>query len=145
VSAWEAGRDLDGFIAEHLRGYRVETVGKDAHGEHGGTEILVPPTLGSDWYRHLPNLGPVHRAFWAPEWSTQWRPFPDLLAWMAEHGSCLSLTIDEESRQWECSWITGGTRYTGFAQDLRLAVCRALAKAGGAQRARRAQEGAPPP
>jgi hypothetical protein len=127
---WDAGRDLDGFIAERLQGYRVRTVGADAHKQHGGTAILVPPTISDEAYIWLlPNIGPVHRAFFVPCWSTEWRPFPELLAWLQQHGTSVLLNWAEDVPVWEVSWISDGVRYVGFAAHLRLAVCRALAKA----------------
>ena len=37
---------------------------------------------------------------------------PDLLGWMAAHGSSVILNWGEDNNQWECSWITGGNRFT---------------------------------
>lgn len=64
-----AGRDLDTAIAEHVAGYRREIVGPDAGGEHGGGVVLVPPTIGGDWYTTLPLKGAVHPGWYARQWS----------------------------------------------------------------------------
>jgi len=33
---------------------------------------------------------------------------------MAHHGSSVLLNWGEDNKAWECSWITGGSRFTGF-------------------------------
>jgi hypothetical protein len=38
-----------------------------------------------------------------------------LMAFMQRHGSSVLLNWGEDTGQWECSWITSGTRYTGLA------------------------------
>lgn len=45
------------------------------------------------------------------------------LAYMKERGSSLTLDWGEDSDMWECSWISGGDRFTGVARSpLRAAV-----------------------
>ncbi len=53
------------------------------------------------------------------------------LAWMRLHGSSLSLSWGEDTDLWECSWITGGKRYTGVSSYLQGAVQQVLQKAAG--------------
>lgn len=36
------------------------------------------------------------------------------LEYMREHGQSVLLNWGEDDNLWECSWITGGTRCTGF-------------------------------
>lgn len=52
-----------------------------------------------------------------------------LLIYMKDHGSSLLLNWGEDTGQWECSWITGGQRFTGYGATLELAACRAALKA----------------
>lgn len=35
-----------------------------------------------------------------------------IMEWMAAHGQSLVLNYGEDNQQWECSWITGGKRFT---------------------------------
>jgi hypothetical protein len=41
---------------------------------------------------------------------------------MAEQGSCLTLTWDEESGYWDISWITSGIRYSARHQHFDDAI-----------------------
>lgn len=41
---------------------------------------------------------------------------PEAMEWMAEHGESFTLTKSEDQgNYWECSWVTGGDRFTCFA------------------------------
>ncbi len=62
------GRALDTAIAEFVCGYRREIVGPDASGEHGGGVVLVPPTMGDNWYNTLPLKGAVPPGWYAHRW-----------------------------------------------------------------------------
>lgn len=44
----------------------------------------------------------------ANTWEMSW-----LLWWLGTSGSSLTLDWCDEDRAWQCSWITGGQRYTG--------------------------------
>ena len=46
----------------------------------------------------------------------------DVLFEMSRQGSSVLLNWGEDNNLWECSWITGGKRYTGFSQFPDLAV-----------------------
>lgn len=87
IELMEAGRDLDARVAEKVKGYRWETVGKDARGEHGGGKVLVPPGVEADWYRNLPNLGAVHPGYFARQWSTRldeaWYLFQEMIGFFS--------------------------------------------------------------
>lgn len=48
----------------------------------------------------------------------------DILETMKKLGSSVSLTWDEETRVWECSWITSGRRLTA-RHEAALGACRA--------------------
>lgn len=63
-----AGRALDAAIAEFVCGYRREVVGPDASGEHGGGIVLVPPTMGEDWWATLPLKGAIPPGWYAHRW-----------------------------------------------------------------------------
>jgi hypothetical protein len=41
---------------------------------------------------------------------------------MKAKGSSIVLNWAEDDNLWECSWISSGKRYTGFHQDLRMAI-----------------------
>lgn len=43
---------------------------------------------------------------------------------MQHLGSSVMLAWDEESGEWECSWITSGRRYTAFAPSYVNAILR---------------------
>jgi hypothetical protein len=47
-----------------------------------------------------------------------------ILVWMKENGSSVTLNWGEDTGAWEISWITGGTRYTGCATDIRQAFIK---------------------
>lgn len=38
-----------------------------------------------------------------------------LLEYMREHGQSVLLNWGEDDNLWECSWITGGERFTGLS------------------------------
>jgi len=48
------------------------------------------------------------------------------LVHMAKHGQSVMLNWGEDNDLWECSWITGGKRYTSFDKYPTMAVvqCR---------------------
>jgi hypothetical protein len=50
---------------------------------------------------------------------------------MANHGQSLLITKSEDFSQWECSWVTSGQRFTGYADTAPLAICLAALKAVG--------------
>ena len=54
----------------------------------------------------------------------------DALQKMANEGASVLLSYGEDTLQWECSWITGGKRYTGVNQEMAKAVLRCLEAAG---------------
>ena len=53
----------------------------------------------------------------------------DVLVWMSCKGSAVSLSFGEDTNAWECSWITGGERFTGIHGTARLAILASLNKA----------------
>lgn len=52
-----------------------------------------------------------------------------LLGRMQAHGSAVLLSWDEADGLWECSWITGGDRFTSHSILPDLAVCGAARQA----------------
>lgn len=60
-----------------------------------------------------------------PPYSSEWRSCGDLIDWMKERGSSFDLNYGEDNGCWECSWVTGGRRFTGFADAPQRAVCEA--------------------
>lgn len=55
-----AGREMDALIAERIFGFRREAAPKDYDGEHGGNEVLVPPTATlAELEPILPRKGPI--------------------------------------------------------------------------------------
>lgn len=50
----------------------------------------------------------------------------ETLAWMIDNGSSLILDWGEDSHMWECSWISGGERFTGLQKEIRLAILQSL-------------------
>jgi len=53
---------------------------------------------------------------------------PRALTWMQDKGSSVLLNWGEDDNQWECSWITGGERYTGFSENMTAAIVACLLK-----------------
>ena len=52
-----------------------------------------------------------------------------VLEWMRDNGSSVLLNWGEDNDLWECSWITGGKRFTGTSQHIRPAILGSLNKA----------------
>lgn len=51
------------------------------------------------------------------------------LAWMKDGSCSVLLNWSEDDRDhWECSWIVGGERFSGFQTDIRMAVLEAINK-----------------
>lgn len=48
----------------------------------------------------------------------------DLLNFMRAHGSSVLLNWGEDDNLWECSWITGGERFTEVSLELEPSVRR---------------------
>lgn len=46
----------------------------------------------------------------------------DKLERMKREGSSVILNWGEDTDMWECSWITGGVRFTAFSTDLNRAL-----------------------
>ncbi len=68
-----------------------------------------------------------------------------LLRYMQQHGQRVTLNWGEDDGLWECSWITGGERFTGWAKQPDEAAVRAatqVQQALDARGRRRAGEGA---
>lgn len=57
-------RDMDGYFAEHVLGYKRTKAPPDAAGENGGYDILTPPAGLGDFV--LPLKGRIHFAYMAP-------------------------------------------------------------------------------
>lgn len=45
-----------------------------------------------------------------------------ILGWMAAHSQSIGLNYGEDNQQWECSWITGGERFTAVRAEIMDAV-----------------------
>lgn len=53
---------------------------------------------------------------------------PRALTWMKDAGSSVLLNWGEDDNLWECSWITGGKRYTGAHESMTAAIVGCLLK-----------------
>lgn len=53
----------------------------------------------------------------------------EVLEWMADGGSSVLVNFGEDTGAWECSWITGGIRFTGVHGLIRNAVLESINKA----------------
>jgi hypothetical protein len=53
---------------------------------------------------------------------------PRALTWMKDKGTSVLLNWGEDDNVWECSWITGGKRYTGFHENMTAAIVGCLLK-----------------
>jgi hypothetical protein len=48
------------------------------------------------------------------------------LIYMQKHGQSVLVNWGEDDNLWECSWITGGERHSGYSRYLDTAVQQAL-------------------
>lgn len=129
-------RELDAEIAEKVLGYYRTGVGPDAFGEHGGCEVLVPYEA---WLRGnpyaLPPKGPVHVAFFVPEWSRTLDCAFELVVRMRALGFrsfSLNTCFDPELGAW-CAHFVDPKRELeglGFADEAPVAIARAALAAG---------------
>lgn len=63
-------RDLDADIVKEIYGWKLVAAGSDVNGENN-CEILCPPHQpAEEMYRFLPPMGKLHRAFFAPTYSS---------------------------------------------------------------------------
>jgi hypothetical protein len=51
-----------------------------------------------------------------------------ILLFMQAHGSSIELNYGEDNGCWECSWITGGDRFTGVSTQALIAAQQAMNK-----------------
>ncbi len=56
------------------------------------------------------------------------KAIPRALEWMRQTGSSVLLNWGEHDDVWECSWITGGKRYTGESENMTAAIVGSLLK-----------------
>ena len=116
-----AGRDMDALIAEKVFGWRRDSVGRDADGLHGGTEVLVPPEMGDDWWRALPLKGSVHLGHFTPRWSTDF-----VTAWtLVERYGRMYGNWREVAFRNELAVLVGGAWPEALYKLTPLAICRA--------------------
>ena len=54
---------------------------------------------------------------------------PRALTWMRDKSTSVLLYWGKDDNLWECSWITGGKRYTGHSQNMTAAIVASLLKA----------------
>jgi hypothetical protein len=128
----EPGRDTDALVAEVCEGYRRERIGKDADGNHGGTEVLVPPTIGDEFYKYLPLKGEVHLGYFAPEYSTKDGDAFELQGRLREQGFDFMLTHDPGYPVYADLGRFGDPRSMsghGAAETRAMAICIAALKA----------------
>jgi hypothetical protein len=62
-------REIDALVAEHVFGYRREKTPKDIHGEFGGEDVLVPPTVDHTTY-HYPPKGRIALTYFVKNYSS---------------------------------------------------------------------------
>lgn len=53
----------------------------------------------------------------------------EILVDMQMHGQSVTLNWGEDNGVWECSWITGGNRYSGFSKNPYFAILAAYMNA----------------
>lgn len=51
---------------------------------------------------------------------------PEIVEWMREHGSSVSLSWGEGESGWEFSWITGDARFTEYGPTPAVAIRRVV-------------------
>ena len=105
-------------------------------------EVLKQPEGSDDWndryFLHVAKvLGAKLRAevdayrLTPPPYSADLHAAWQVVSFMQCKGSAVSVNWGEDTHAWECSWITGGERYTGTGGTAEVAVCRALLKGAG--------------
>ena len=57
---------------------------------------------------------------------TESNAIPRALTWMKDKGSSVLLNWGEDDNLWECSWITGGKRYTCATKNMTSAIVGSL-------------------
>src|SRR5262249_938850 len=62
---------------------------------------------------------------------TEPKAIPRALEWMKETGSSALLNWGEDDNTWECSWVTGGKRYTDHSANMTSAIIGSLLKRKG--------------
>lgn len=87
---------------------------------HLSTDHLVDQALRRDLYT-LATMAPGTKPY-----TTEMAAAGDVLLFMAHKGSSVELNWGEDTDAWECSWITGGTRFVGAANIAPLAICCAF-------------------
>jgi hypothetical protein len=129
------GRDLDGLIAEHVKGWTLVHTGKDARGEND-SEILAAGGKIPEGVE-LPNLGKIHRAYLAPQWS---KDLPLALQLLREHSKYPGLHWNDSGCYWYIrlnDWDDENPDADGLAGTeenephddasmISLAICRAV-------------------
>ena len=127
-----ANRCMDAWVAEFVLGYKREKTPKDANGEFGGEDFLVPPGGISDDFR-LPPKGHIHFAYMTPPVSSRWDDAWQLLKRMTMQIACAGSggqpTGFYAGYASDCGLFNPDNPCAAFdAKDEKLAICRAAIK-----------------
>jgi hypothetical protein len=119
----DEGLELNRGVCARFLGWRWGTNRKGYQGWmcHGFGEPFVKP--GEHWNGEWVNP-------WTPDYFGSMELAADLVSLMQAQGSSFTLNWGEDNDQWECSWITSGTRYTAFGGTMQAAISRVALKAG---------------
>lgn len=131
----EAGRTLDGLVAEHVAGYHREPVPPDGSGEHGGNDVLVPPGQTIERMPFtLPPKGPVGLPYFARLYSTKCEEALYLLEQHFAPPKHFTRLVLTETGNWRCDIeLRGGDGpvISAAAETVPLAICLAALEAKG--------------
>jgi hypothetical protein len=124
-------REIDTLVAEHIFGYRREKSPKDIHGNYGGEDILVPPTVDHKTY-HDPPKGRIALTYFvknysadiAAAWEVVERLWPDVEYMNLErYGKNWCFHVHYTAHLDDC--------YQGIADTAPMAIALAALKAKG--------------
>lgn len=126
-----ANRCMDAWVAEFVLGYRREKTPKDANGEFGGDDFLVPPGgIPADF--RLPNVGRIGLAYFAPQvstlWDSTWQLFKRLTMQIACAGSGGQPTGFYVGLAGDYGLFNPNNPCAAFDVNEKLAICKAAIK-----------------
>ena len=111
------GRELDALIAEKVMGHIV--VGGPI--EHGMRRIFQGPRGADSWWIEV-NCQPNYIPYYSTEIAAAWEVVEKL------KGQSVDLNFGEDNNRWECSFIIGGERYSGYSTSAPHCICLAALK-----------------
>ena len=126
-----ANRCMDAWVAEFILGYQREKTPKDANGEFGGEDFLVP-VGGVPIGFQLPPKGRIGLAYMTPQvsglWDHTWQLFKRLTMQIACAGSGSEPTGFYAGYAGDYGLFNPDNPCAAFDKDEKLAICKAAIK-----------------